>query len=82
MPMHTDPANISRMPQSMLSLACLMLQQWVIIMANAARKQEDINGSTLNDDNNIIASMIKAESTVLLPMLGTFSESKSCNSEA
>ena len=38
MPMHTEPANISRMPQSMLSRACRMLQQWVIIMAKAARK--------------------------------------------
>ena len=79
-PMQTEPAKISRMPQSMLSRACRMLQQWVIIMAKAARKQEVMRGSTLNDDSRIIATIISEDTMVLEPMLGTFSESNNCRS--
>ncbi len=72
------PAKTMSISQLMARMACSMLQQRQMSMAAAARKAHCSRGMMPKAERATIASMMRAETMVPLPMLGTSSESKKC----
>ena len=77
-PSTTDPANTIRIFQLMLFHACSREQQREATISKAAKKADCKRVMIFSDESKIIPNMIKAETSVFLPILGISSDSKKC----